>query len=53
MGKAAGPSQVNMDMIIARETFGVGVMKKLCQGVLDGEDMPEKWKKTNVNCSFR
>ena len=30
LGKAAGPSEVNMDMIIASGTFGVGVMKKLC-----------------------
>ena len=29
LGKAAGPSEVNMDMIIASGTFGVGVMKKL------------------------
>ena len=34
LGKAAGPSEVNMDMIIASGTFGVGVMKKLCQKVL-------------------
>ena len=27
--KAAGPSNVNMDMIIASGKFGVGVMKKL------------------------
>ena len=44
LGKAAGPSEVNMDMIIASGTFGVGVMKKLCQRVLDGEGMPEEWK---------
>ena len=31
LGKAAGPSEVNMDMVIANEKFGVGVMKKLCQ----------------------
>ena len=27
LGKAAGPSEVNMDMIIASGKFGVGVMK--------------------------
>ena len=42
LGKAAGPSEVIMDMIIARGKFGVGVMKKLCQRVLDGKDMPEE-----------
>ena len=40
LGKAAGPSEVNMDMIIASGTFGVGVIKcfvreclmeKICQ----------------------
>ena len=48
LGKAAGPSEVNMDMIIASGTFGVGVMKKLFQRVLDGEGMPEEWK--NKRC---
>ena len=36
LGKTTGPLEVNMDMIIASGTFGVGVMKKLCQRVLDG-----------------
>ena len=47
LGKAAGPSEVNMDMIIASEKFGVGVIKKLCQRVLDGKGMPEE-RKTSV-----
>ena len=37
LGKAAGPSEVNMEMIIASGKFGVGVIKKLCQRVLDGK----------------
>ena len=41
LGKAAGPSEVNMDMIIASGKFGIGVTKKLCQRVLDGKDKPE------------
>ena len=45
--KAAGSSEVNMDMIMASGKFGVGVPKKLCQRVLDGKGMPEEWK-TNV-----
>ena len=49
LGKAAGLSEGNMDMIIASETFGVGVMKKLCQRVLDGEGMPEEWKTSVVS----
>ena len=35
LGKEAGPSEVNMDMIAASGKFGVGVLKKLCQSVLD------------------
>ena len=42
LGKAAGPSEVNMDMIRASGKLGVGVLKKLCQRVLDGKDMPEE-----------
>ena len=42
-----------MDMIIASGTFGVGVMKKLCQRVLDGEDMPEEWKTSVVVPIFK
>ena len=53
LGKAAGPSEVNMDIIIASETFGVGVMKKLCQRVLDGEGMPEEWKTSVVVPIFK
>ena len=47
LGKVARPSEVNMDMIIASGKFGVGVIMKLCQRVLDGKGMPEEWK-TNV-----
>ena len=50
---AAGPSKVNMDMRIASGTFGVGVMKKLCQRVLDGKGMPEEWKTSVVVPIFK
>ena len=53
LGKAAGPSKVNMDMIIASGTYSVGVMKKLCQRVLDGEGMPEEWKTSVVVPIFK
>ena len=36
VGKAAGPSEVNADMIAASGEIGIGVMVELCQGVLDG-----------------
>ena len=42
LGKAAGPLEVNMDMIIASGKFGVGVIKKFCQRVFDGKGMSEK-----------
>ena len=46
LGIAAGPLEVNMDMIMASGKFGV-IIKKLCQRILDGEDWPEK-SKTSV-----
>ena len=52
-GKAAVPSQVNMDMIIARGKFGVGVMKKLYQRVLNGIGKPEEWKTSVVVAIFK
>ena len=52
-GKAAGPKEVNMDMIIASGNFAVGVIKKLCQRVLDGKGMPEKWKTRDVVPIFK
>ena len=53
LGKAAGPSEVNMDMIMASGKFGVGVLKKLCQRLLDGRDMPEEWKTSVVVSIFK
>ena len=53
LGKAAGPSEVNMDMIIASGKFGVGVTKTLCQRVLDGKGMPEEWKTSVVVLIFK
>ena len=42
-----------MDMTIASEKFGVGVIKKLCQRVLDGKGMPEEWKTSVVVPIFK
>ena len=53
LGKAAGPSEVNMDMIIVSGKFGVGVIKKLCQRVLDGKGKPEVWKTSVVVSIFK
>ena len=47
LGKAAGPSKVNMDMIISSGKFVVMIMK-LCQRILDGEYVSEEWKTSVV-----
>ena len=44
LGKAARPSKVNVEMIIASGKIGIVVLMKLCQQVLDGKGMPEEWK---------
>ena len=53
LGKAAGPSEVNMDMITARGKVGVAVIKKLCQSERDGKGMPEEWKTSVVVPIFK
>ena len=50
--KAAGPSKVNMDMIISSGKFVV-IIKKLCQSILDGEDVSEQWKTSAVVPVFK
>ena len=52
LGKAAGSSKANMNMIMARGKFGV-IIKKLCQRILDGEDVPEEWKTSVVVSIFK
>ena len=53
LGKAAGPFEGNMGMIMASGKFSVGVLKKLCQRVLDGKGMPEEWKTSVVVSIFK
>ena len=43
-GKATGPSEVSVEMIVASGEIGVKVIMELCQRVLDGKGMPDKWK---------
>ena len=43
-GKAAGPSQVSLEMITSSGVVGTDVMMGLCQQVLDGRGIPEDWK---------
>ena len=40
--KAAGPSEVCVEMIAASEEIGIDVMVELCQSVLDGRGMPDE-----------
>ena len=47
LGKAAGPSEINIGMIMASGKFGVRI-KKFCERILDGEDWPEEWKTSVV-----
>ena len=37
-------SHVCAKMIFASEEVGVGVMAELCQRVIDGKGMPDKWQ---------
>ena len=41
-GKAAGPSEVSVEMIAASGENGIDVMVELCQSVLDGRGMPDE-----------
>ena len=43
IGKAAGPSEVCVEMIEASGEIGIDVMVELCQRVLDGKGMPDEW----------
>ena len=43
-GKAAGPSQVSVEMIAVSGEMGIVVMVELCQGVLDGKGMLVEWQ---------
>ena len=43
-GKATGPSEVSVEMIVASGEIGVKVMIKLCQRVSNGRGMLDEWK---------
>ena len=47
-GKAAGPSEVSVEMIAASREIGIDVMVELCQSVLDGRGMPDEWAQSIV-----
>ena len=51
-GKATGPSKVSVKMIVASDKIGVKVMMGLCQRVLDGREMPDEWKTSEIVLTF-
>ena len=52
-GKATAPSKVNVEMIVASGKTGVKEMMELCQGVLDGREMPDEWKTSVIVPIFK
>ena len=52
-GKATGPSEVSVEMIVASSEIGVKVMTELCQRVLDGRRMPDEWKTSVIVRIFK
>ena len=52
-GKAAGPSEVSLEMITSSGVVEINVMMELCQQVLDGRGMPEDWKMSVVIPIFK
>ena len=51
--KAAGPSEVSVEMIVASGEIEVKVMMELCQRVLDGRAMPDEWKTSLIVPIFK
>ena len=52
-GKATGPSEISVKMIVAGSKIGVKGMIELCQRVLDGRRMPDEWKTSVIVPIFK
>ena len=52
-GKATGPSEVSVEMIVASGEIAVKVMMELCWCVLDGRGMPDEWKTSVIVPIFK
>ena len=52
-GKATGPSEVSVEMIVASDKVKNKVMMELYQHVLDGGGMPDEWKTSVVVPIFK
>ena len=52
-GKATGPSEVSVEMIVASGKIGVKVIMKLCQHVFNGRGMADEWKASVIVPIFK
>ena len=52
-GKATGPSEVSVEMIVASGEIEVKVVMELCQRVLDGRGKPDEWKTSVIVPIFK
>ena len=52
-GKATGPSEVSVEMIVASGVIEIKVMMKPYQHVLDGRGMPDEWKTSVIVPIFK
>ena len=52
-GKATGPSEVSVEMIVASGEIGVNVVMELYQRTLDGRGMPDEWKTSVIVPIFK
>ena len=52
-GKATGPSEVSVEMIVASGKIGVKVMMELCQRVLDGGEILDECKTSVIVPIFK
>ena len=52
-GKATGPSEISVGMIVASGEIGMKVMMEMCQRILDGREMPDEWKTSVIVPIFK
>ena len=52
-GKATGPYEVSVEMIVASGEIGVKVMMELCQHILDKREMSDEWKTSVIVPIFK
>ena len=51
--KATGPSEVNVEVIVASGEIGVKVMMELCERALDGKGTLDEWKSSVIVPIFK